>query len=70
MVGREDFLKEEELEQTVGLEKVAKGKGGEMRSSEEAPCSGQVSGEMEHPGDRRRMQREPLDGKGEEAVDS
>lgn len=43
---------------------------GEMKSSEEAPCSGQVSGETEHPGDRRRMQREPLDGKGEEVVES
>lgn len=44
MAGREDFLKEEELEQTVDLEKVAKGKGGEMRSGEEAPGSGQASG--------------------------
>lgn len=44
MAGREDLLKEEELEQTVDLEKVGKGKEGEMRAGEEAPRSGQVSG--------------------------
>ena len=32
--GREDFLKEEELKQTVGLEKVVKGREGEGRGTE------------------------------------
>lgn len=47
VVGREDFLKEEALTQTVSLEEEVKGKKGETRSSEEAPCfwhsTGQVS---------------------------
>lgn len=32
MVGRKDFFKEEELEQTVGLERVAKRKEGETNA--------------------------------------
>lgn len=47
VVGREDFLKEEALKQTVSLEEVVKEKKGETRSSEEAPrfwhSTGQVS---------------------------
>lgn len=65
VVGREDFLKEEALKQTVSLEEVVMGKKGETRSSEEAPCfwhsTGQVS--LEEVGHQASLWQEEGDGR-------